>query len=190
MNGETESGVTTFFLEESVDTGNIIFQERVSVGPDETAGELHDKLMEVGAELVVKTVAAIQAGQVNPLRQKMDGVLKKAPKIRKEDCKIDWDNDVLKIYNFIRGLSPYPGAFTEIKPADGEISMMKIFKATPEISEAETEPGQYDTDGRNFFRISGKNGYILVTELQIPGRKVMQTGDFLRGFGKVFTQNP
>jgi methionyl-tRNA formyltransferase len=190
MNGETESGVTTFFLEDTVDTGNILFQEKVSVGPDETAGELHDKLMETGAELVVKTIGAIQAGNVHPVRQPVDGPLKKAPKIRKEDCKIDWNADVRIIHNFIRGLSPYPGAYTEISTPTGQSLMIRVFRSLPEVSGESTDPGSVFSDGRTYLKISGSNGYIKVTELQIPGKKALRIDDFLRGFGRVFIQNP
>jgi methionyl-tRNA formyltransferase len=124
INGETETGVTTFFIDEKIDTGNIIFRQTVTIGSEETAGELHDKLMMAGALLVVKTVNAIESGNAFALPQdELQDIetrfLKKAPKIQKEDCRINWDNEVFEIHNFIRGMSPLPGAFTELVGSDG-----------------------------------------------------------------------
>ena len=192
MNGETETGVTTFFLNEQIDTGKIIFSEKIKIAPDETAGELHDRLMQTGAELVIKTVEQIAMGNAGEICQESlivdPAALKTAPKIFKEDCRIDWNQDVVSIHNFIRGLSPHPGAFTILKMADGENHILKIFRVIPEISNKNYLPGKIYSDGKSFLNIGAKNGIIHITELQLSGRKVMNSGDFLRGFGKIITE--
>ena len=192
MNGETESGITTFFLNEQIDTGKIIGAEKIKIGVDETAGELHDRLMLAGAGLVVQTVRQIVSGNLNEIDQEsLTGVhtmLKTAPKIFKEDCRIDWSRDVASVYNFIRGLSPHPAAFTELVLPDGTKQTMKIFRAIPEQLASPVLPGKFLTDGKSFLKISAGNGYLHLEELQLSGRKVMQTGDFLRGFGRIFSE--
>ena len=184
MNGEKETGVTTFFIDEKIDTGKVIMWEKVSIGEDETAGELHDRLMITGAELVLKTVEKIIGGDYTLIDQNIidTSVLKPAPKIFKEDCRIDWKQDIDLIYNFIRGLSPYPGAFTELISPDGEKFFVKIFRAEKSANNEQITPGIIETDGKNFIRISGNNGYININEIQIAGKKRMKSEELLRGF--------
>ncbi|RQP16920.1 methionyl-tRNA formyltransferase [Parapedobacter defluvii] len=180
INGETESGVTTFLLQHEIDTGNILFTEKVAIGPDDTAGDLHDKLMAVGAGLLVRTVKALAAGKTNPTPQGRlapGDVLKHAPKIFKEDGKIDWNRPVDDVYNLIRGLSPYPTAYTEL---DGQV--LKIFRATKEKTAVNHPVGTYFTDGTSFLKFACPDGYITIQELQLAGKKRMDIQAFLRGY--------
>ncbi|MFZ4520973.1 MAG: methionyl-tRNA formyltransferase [Bacteroidales bacterium] len=189
MNGETETGVTTFFLNEQIDTGRILLSGKVPIGPDETAGELHDRLMVAGASLVLETIRQIVAGTFEEIQQEslitLAETLKPAPKIFKEDCLIDWNQEVTTLYNFIRGLSPHPGAYTKLKTADGE-QILKIYRAVAEQAESGSVPGEFLSDGKTYLKVGAKNGYIHLNELQLSGRKVMNSGDFLRGFGRLF----
>jgi methionyl-tRNA formyltransferase len=190
INGEKESGVTTFFLEETIDTGNILFSERISISVDETAGELHDRLKTTGAGLVLKTIRSIVSGNHAATSQK--GMtdpsvrLKVAPKIRREDCMIDWGRDVVSIHNLIRGLSPHPGAFCEIKDVKQNALFIKIFRAEPEVTETMLEPGTVVITGKTQMKIAARNGFILLKEIQMTGHKVMAIADFLNGFGRCF----
>ncbi|MFB2120021.1 methionyl-tRNA formyltransferase [Parapedobacter sp. 2B3] len=180
INGETESGVTTFLLQHEIDTGHILFTEAVGIGPNDTAGDLHDRLMTVGAQLLVKTVHAIANGTAEPVPQQnlaTAGALKHAPKIFKEDCLIEWHEPVASVHNLIRGLSPYPGAHTEL---DGHT--LKIFKAAPEKAAVAHPPGTYLTDGVSLLKVACIDGYIHIEELQLAGKKRMDTADFLRGY--------
>lgn len=178
INGETETGVSTFLLQHEIDTGNILFSEKVAIGPDDTASDLHDKLMTVGAGLLVDTVKAVQKGEIAGQPQPMDrGDLKPAPKIHKEDCLIDWNQPVRKVYNFIRGLSPYPTAYTSL-----EGKVLKIYGASPEESPVEQNPGTVDSDGKSYLKFACNDGYIRVTDLQIQNKKRMSVTDFLRGY--------
>ncbi len=190
INGEIETGVTTFFLDDNIDTGHIIFSEKTFISPRDTAGDLHDRLMEMGARLVVKTADVIENATVRRISQEQltgsPESLKHAPKIHKEDCRIDWADEVQKIHNRIRGLSPYPGAFTELLVPSGNMQYLKVYNAFPEIAVPSVTPGQYITDGKSFLKVAGLNGYVFLTEIQIPGKKMLGIGDFLRGFGKVF----
>jgi methionyl-tRNA formyltransferase len=192
MNGEHETGVTTFFINEQIDTGKILFSEKLAIGPDETAGELHDRLMHAGASLVLKTVQRITAGPIDAAGQESmisdTAVLKQAPKIFKEDCRIDWNKDVLAIHHFIRGLSPHPGAFTEILMPDGKMQILKIYRARPEQNDSISLPGKFYSDGKTYLKVGAKNGFIHLEEVQLSGRKVMNSGDFLRGFGRIFPE--
>jgi len=186
MNGETFSGVTTFLLKHEIDTGNIIFQEKVEIPEDMTAGELHDELMEKGAALLVKTVEAIQIGNY-PLKDQT-GLLNgreaiQAPKIFKEDMKIDWKKPVGTVYNHIRGLSPFPGAWTELyEKESGKEIALKIFRAEKRIQEHDKESGAVETDGKQYWEVYVKGGKIRILELQLSGKKRMPVEDFLRGF--------
>ncbi|MEI7726794.1 MAG: methionyl-tRNA formyltransferase [Bacteroidota bacterium] len=192
ISGETETGVTTFFLNEHIDTGGILFSEKTAIGPDETAGELHDRLMHTGASLVLKTVDRIVSGNTDEIHQESligdPSTLKQAPKIFKEDCRIDWNQDVLTVYNFIRGLSPHPGAYTEFSSLDGVTQSLKIFRAFPEQTNQPVLPGKFFTDGKSFLKVGVKKGFIHLVELQLSGRKAMNTGDFLRGFARLFPE--
>lgn len=184
INGEVETGVTTFLLQHEIDTGHILFAEKVPVGPDETAGELHDKLMQTGAALLVKTVDALENNSVSPQPQISGGDhqttnLKPAPKIFKEDCRIDWNNSTDFLHNFIRGLSPYPAAFTEFGGKS-----LKIFRSAKEKStdpQRLPQPGTLVTDGKNGLKFATTDGYIQALEVQAEGKKRMKTADFLRG---------
>ncbi len=188
MNGETETGLTTFFLREKVDTGDIIFRESMSIGPEETAGELHDRMKVKGAQLVTKTVDAIISGNVETSDQSQftdhGSRLNPAPKIFTETCRIDWTMPSAVIYNIIRGLSPLPAAFTEIRMKDGSLAKLKIFSAALRKQGPSASPGMLTTDGHSFLCISASDGDIVINELQLEGRKPMLTEEFLRGAGR------
>jgi methionyl-tRNA formyltransferase len=181
INGETETGVTTFKLKHEIDTGNILFQQKVPISEQATAGELHDELMKVGASLVLKTVKAIEDGKAE-LRSQDDTLAIHAPKIFKEDCRINWNKNLTEIYNFIRGLSPYPAAFSEFKDAQGNTMTLKIFSAVKEGSQHPHTNGLLTTDGKNYINIACKGGYISIKELQLQGKKKMSVAEFLRGY--------
>jgi methionyl-tRNA formyltransferase len=190
INGEKETGVTTFFIDETIDTGKIIFNEKILIHPGETAGELHDRLMKAGAELVLKTVNSITNHEVQVVSQDMmtpDLIIRKAPKINKEHCSINWNDSVINIYNFIRGMSPHPCAFTTVTSVDGKSQYLKIYKAFPEITDYPMNPGQVITDGKTYFKIGALNGCIRLIEVQPAGRKIMQVADFIRGYGRHFS---
>ncbi|MCX6286429.1 MAG: methionyl-tRNA formyltransferase [Bacteroidetes bacterium] len=188
INGETVTGLTTFFLQHKIDTGNIIYRESLSIGPHETAGELHERMKVAGAALVIRTIDSIISGNVQTINQEdlidPDIPLKPAPKIYTETCEIDWNMPSADIYNMIRGLSPVPAAFTEIKLNDGTLAAMKIFRAGIENQAPVGYPGMLSTDGRYFLKISASDGDIIIYELQLAGRKPMKTEEFLRGFGR------
>lgn len=175
INGETKTGVTTFFLDDKVDTGNIIFQEEVDINSDETAGDLHDKLMQIGANLVLKTVRAILNNNA-PRIQQNDLKATPAPKIFKEHCKIDWNNPMEKIHNLIRGLSPYPAAFTTYK---GKI--IKIYKSEKTNTKVDLLPGSVLVTKEDLF-VACNDSYLKIIELQLEGKKRLKTEEFLRGF--------
>ncbi|WP_230150605.1 methionyl-tRNA formyltransferase [Pedobacter sp. Bi27] len=176
INGEKESGVTTFFLKQEIDTGDIILSDSVPIADDETAGELHDKLMVVGANLLVKTLRAIEANNVTEQPQPQNDDLKHAPKIFKEDCKIDWNSPVQTIHNLIRGLSPYPTAFTLLNEKN-----LKVFKAEIEDKEPGIVAGGFLTDGKTYLKFAAKDGFIKLLDIQYEGKKRMLIEDFLRG---------
>lgn len=195
INGEIETGATTFFIRHEIDTGDVLFQEKMPIGENDTAGDVHDKMMELGAGLVLKTVKAIETG--NYVLQKQDeGLVSKAPKIFNETCEINFSQSVEKVHDFIRGLSPYPGAWTLIKGLaileNGEVweqlswekingESMKIFKTKKLISPHKYLPGQLVTDGKKKLLIACQNGFIEILELQLRGRKRMGVADFLNG---------
>ncbi|RZK79251.1 MAG: methionyl-tRNA formyltransferase [Pedobacter sp.] len=176
INGEKESGVTTFFLKHEIDTGDVIFSESVSIADDETAGDLHDKLMQVGARLLVKTVTAITNGDYEEQPQPDVEELKHAPKIFKEDCLIDWNKANQAVYNMIRGLSPYPTAFTKLND-----KTLKIFKAEMEDKEPGIASGGFLTDGKTFLKFATRDGFIKLLDIQYEGKKRMTIEEFLRG---------
>jgi methionyl-tRNA formyltransferase len=193
INGETETGVTSFFLKHEIDTGDLMFQEKITIGEDETAGELHDRLMVVAAETVLKTVQAIDNQQVDPQPQ-LDTEATHAPKIFHETCQIDWSKSAAEVHNFVRGLSPYPTAWTTFQG-----QKLKVFRTKKEIlSEAESlisqshnlqsenPPPQYvienfETDGKSYLKIPVKDGFIQLLDVQIETRKRMSIRDFLNG---------
>jgi methionyl-tRNA formyltransferase len=186
MNGEKETGVTTFFLQHEIDTGKILFTERCPISENDTAGEVHDKLMMIGAELVLKTVKAIEEKSYTEKDQEelitKDIVLHHAPKIFKEDCKIDWNMDYNKVHDHIRGLSPYPGAFTTLQAPDGRMFVMKVFRTEKDNTASTGSPGKLRTDSKTFISVEASNGSIRLLELQIAGKKRMSASEFLRGF--------
>ena len=196
INGEKTTGVTTFMIDEGMDTGGIMYRYDCKIGPDETVGEVHDKLMVLGSELVVNTVEAIIENNVEfrPQKSFIQGseILRPAPKLTRELCHIDWRSNTKNIYNLIRGLSPYPAAFTELEK-DGKITQLKIFKTTKVEGEeytamlaqcglAQAEPGTILSDGKTFLAIATADGAVSITELQLAGKKRMAVKDFLIGF--------
>ena len=189
MNGETETGLTTFFIEKEIDTGKIILQEKVPVDPDEDAGSLHDKMMNTGAALLVRTVRAITGGNPPLIDQtaliRKQEELKTAPKIFTEDCRVDWDQETEVVYNHIRGLTPYPAAWTMLKNQAGEEKILKIFAAEKEILPVNEKPGTLLTDDENALEIACRNGIIRLTRIQLEGKKKMDTPEFLRGLKDV-----
>jgi methionyl-tRNA formyltransferase len=186
INGEKKSGVTTFLLQHEIDTGNILFSTEVEILDNDNAGDLHDKLMLAGAELLIRTVNAIKKNDIHPIPQ--DSIdtesLKHAPKIFKEDCLINWENDSVKIYNLIRGLSPYPTAFTHI---DGKV--LKIYESEIIIEKHDLKPGTYISNGKNELKFATKDGFLKLLEIQIEGKKRMSVSDFLRGYRLEGTTN-
>ena len=185
MNGEKKAGVTTFFLRHAIDTGNIIFREETAVWDHETAGELHDRLKKIGANLVVRTISAIKEGNVTETDQneflEAGEELKTAPKISKEDCRINWQQNAEQIYNKIRGLSPYPGAFTELATSSGDLLYIKIYCAHIEDCDQNVKPGSILTDKKSYFKITCRDGCLVIDELQQAGKKRMKIHDFLMG---------
>jgi len=180
INGETVTGVTTFRLQHAIDTGGILLQESFSISDTDTAGDVHDRMMMIGADLLVKTIAGLAAGTLHEAAQQDSPELKHAPKIFTETCRIDWGRSTVEVYNLIRGLSPFPAAFTFL---DGK--MLKIFKGEKEVLGDVLPgggPGKLHTDGKTFLQFSTVDGWIRVTELQLEGKKKMQIGDFLRGY--------
>jgi methionyl-tRNA formyltransferase len=180
INGETETGVTTFLLKHEIDTGNLIFQEKVKIGPEETAGELHDKLMGVGAKLVERTLIAIENGTAPSTPQPaVDVELKEAPKIFKENCRIDWTHSAISVFNLIRGLSPYPTAYTFLTDGVNETGL-KIFSAEHSPLTSSGTLGSLRTDGTG-LHICCADGWLRIVELQLAGKKRMFSTDFLLG---------
>lgn len=179
INGETETGVTTFFIDEKIDTGNIILQKGANIRPDDNAGNLHDRLMELGAHLVVETCKQIEAGTVSLQKQDESMELKPAPKIHKDTCRIDWNSPMMDIYNHIRGLSPYPGAWTELVN-DGKAEPMKIFRTEMETSEHDYIVGKLVVEKKS-LKVAVKEGYLNLLELQLPGKRRMQVNEVLNG---------
>jgi len=186
INGETKTGVTTFLLDHKIDTGKIIFKSEIAIGENDTVGDIHDGLMEIGAELVVKTVDVLASGNYEAVPQAEimgETEIKHAPKIFKEDCKIDWTNDCETIRNLIRGLSPYPAAWTKLINKDsGKEIPTKLFFAKKVDSNEKAEPGTLKTDGKTFVNVACGSGWLQITDIQIAGKKRMKVEDFLRGF--------
>lgn len=182
MNGDTETGVTTFFLQHEIDTGNVIFREATPIGENETAGEVHDRLMAIGAKLVRRTVDAVAEGNLKPVAQKdliaAGETIREAPKIFREDCRIDWTKSANDIHNLVRGLSPYPAAWTELEEANGKRTVMKIYRTEKASGNSPSAPGSFDGQ----LKAATGNGYIIIKELQVAGKKRMTAEEFLRGF--------
>jgi len=179
INGEKESGVTTFFLKEDIDTGNLLFTEKITLNGHETAGELHDRLMNKGAGLLVKTVKAVESGRYSELPQHelVEGMeLRHAPKIFKENCLIDWNNTTETVFNLIRGLSPIPTAYTKLND-----KTFKIYYGEQEVTPPTLQPGEFESDNKTYLKFACTDGYISVTDVQLEGKKRMSIEEFLRG---------
>ena len=205
INGESEAGVTTFKLKHEIDTGNILLQEKMPISENETAGELHDRMKEIGAQLLVRTIQGLEEGTLEEIsqeniqfsilnsqlptadashsppdsyRETIDhSQLKHAPKIFPETCRISWSKTVDEIHNLIRGLSPYPGAYTEL----GD-KMIKIFRSSKEPAVPTSKIGRWESDGKTWLKFAAKDGYIHFKEVQLEGKKRMMIEDFLRGY--------
>lgn len=178
INGEDKTGVTTFFLKQKIDTGNIIFQEEEPVLKEDTAGSLYERLRHKGAGLVLKTVHAIESGDYKEIEQPRVDKLITAPKIFKETCRIDWNNSAWDIYNFVRGLSPYPGAWTKLNGKTIKIFWCRIVEGENNNT---VNPGDYKTDNKSFLNFKCGTGWIHVEELQVQGKRRMKIEEFLRG---------
>ena len=188
MNGETRTGVTTFFLNHEIDKGSVIFMEETGIGTEETAGILHDRLMVTGAGLVVKTIDAIASGKVTITEQHFmtsNSLLHPAPKIFKNDCRIRWEQDTHTLYNFIRGLSPYPTAWSELVSTRENVLHIRIYFGESELRLREAQPGTCETDGKSYLRVATGNGYIRIKSIQLEGKRRMDITEFLRGFPQV-----
>lgn len=183
INGDKETGVTTFFLKHEIDTGDIIYKESIPILPTDNAGTVHDKLMELGADLTVRTLDDIIADRVRPIPQDTIPVseLRPAPKIFKETCRIDWNQPTARINDFIRGLSPYPAAWTVIRSADGTEQDFKIYAAQPVTDAPIQKPGTIECDGRKNLLVYTADGALRLQEVQIAGKKRMPVSAFLCG---------
>lgn len=179
INGETKTGVTTFMLQHEIDTGNILLSQEVTIEENDNAGTLHDKLMLAGAETLLKTVDALKNNCLTPIPQDEleESTLKHAPKIFKETCLIDWEEDNTTIYNKIRGLSPYPAAYTTLRG-----KTLKIYEVEAEHTSTPLTPGDYITDAKTYLKFGSKNGLINVKSLQLEGKKRIPIEEFLRGY--------
>jgi methionyl-tRNA formyltransferase len=177
INGEKETGVTTFKLQHEIDTGNILLQDRFPIAENDNAGEVHDRMKEIGAQLLVKTVDGLVNESLKEIEQDNTSALKHAPKIFTETCKIDWTKSTDAVHNQIRGLSPYPAAFTQL---DGKT--LKIYSAKKEHSKHPDTPGTINSDKKTFLKFATADGYISVQEIQLEGKKRMAIEDFLHGY--------
>ncbi len=182
INGEKQTGVTTFKLKQDIDTGDILLQESLPIGDDETAGELHDRMKATGAALLVRTVQGLIDGVLQEKSQSsvtkhLSSDIKHAPKIFADTCKIDWNKPVADVHNLIRGLSPFPGAFTIFNER-----VLKIYKSEKEIKRPNISPGKFETDSKTHLKFACADGYLVVKELQLEGKKRMMVEEFLRGF--------
>ena len=185
INGESETGVTTFFLQQEIDTGDILFQEKVNIDQHENFEELHNRLMQIGAGLVLKTVSAIQKGSFKANKQiiKSDAELKSAPKLTRENIKLDIRLLYNEAHNFVRGLSPYPAANAELFNPDSGVSLsVKLYKTEAVEAIHDKVPGYMETDNKNYLKVYFRKGYLEIKELQLAGRKKVPIRDFLNGF--------
>jgi methionyl-tRNA formyltransferase len=179
INGETETGVTTFKLKQEIDTGDILMQEKFLIGKNETFGEVHDRMKEIGARVLVHTIDGLVNGSLQEIPQSAIATenLRSAPKIFTDHCRIDWTASVEDIHNLVRGLSPVPGAFTSFQG-----KMFKIYRGEMETADTPGEAGSFKSDGKTFLKFACKDGYLVVKELQMEGKKKMPVEDFLRGY--------
>ncbi|MCL4122239.1 UNVERIFIED_CONTAM: hypothetical protein GTU68_033715 [Idotea baltica] len=180
INGETKTGVSTFFIDEKIDTGEMILQKEIPIKNDENAGSLHDKLMCLGSELVIETVSLIAEGEVNTTPQPNDVEMKSANKLNKDNCKIDWNDHIDSIYNKVRGLNPYPAAWCELKN-DGESLDVKIYDADKEIIKHKYDIGTVITSKKE-LKVAVKDGYINIKEIKLPGKRKMDSKSLLNGY--------
>lgn len=180
INGEKETGVTTFKLKHEIDTGDILLQESLPIGEDETAGEVHDRMKGIGAKVLVETVKGLAENRIAEQPQTLKlkpSTLHHAPKIHTDTCIIHWDRPVETVHNLIRGLSPYPGAFTTLNE-----KILKVFRSKKEITYPKSTEGDYETDGRTYLKFACADGYLHLLEVQLEGKKRMSIDDFLKGY--------
>lgn len=182
INGETETGVTTFKLQHEIDTGDLLLQERIPIGENDTAGEVHDRMKEVGATVLVETVKGLAAGTLaeQPQQTVLEGMafeVKHAPKIFTETCRINWNRPVAEVHNLVRGLSPYPGAFTTFQG-----KTLKIYRSEKEERQSALSPGEHETDKKSYLKFACTDGFIHIRELQLEGKKKMTIEEFIRGY--------
>ena len=180
INGESQTGVSTFFIDEKIDTGDMILQDTTTIEPDENAGSLNDKLMILGSNLILKTVALIEKGDTKPIPQKETTTIKPAPKLDKENCKIDWNQSVRSIYNLIRGLSPYPAAWCTLKNGKETLDV-KIYAAKKQKEAHKLSPGTIITSKKE-LKVATQDGYIIIDQVKLPGKKLMDTISLLNGY--------
>lgn len=176
INGETITGVTTFKLQHEIDTGNILFQESVPIGPEDTVGDVYSRLMSIGGKLVLRTVNALQSGNIELKPQPERDHPKHAPKIYKPDCELDWNKTTHQIHNFVRGLSPYPTAWTSIGHRT-----VKVFHVVKSKLMLNIPVGHFSTDGKTYLAVKTSDGVVEITDLQLEGKKRMPVADLLRG---------
>ena len=177
INGEKETGITTFFLKHEIDTGRLLLQEKVSLDDEITAGELHDELMLKGAQLVLRSLQLIESGNYTTVEQELKPGTKHAPKLFTPHCLINWHNSAAQVHNLIRGLSPYPAAFTRI---GGKV--LKIYRGKKSTTKHALEPGTIVCDGKSNLSVAVSDGFVYLHEVQLEGKKRMKTDEFLRGF--------
>ena len=185
INGDTETGITTFFLKHEIDTGEVIQQVRVPIADTDNVEVVHDKLMLLGGKLVVETVDAILNGTVKPIPQEemaVAGELRPAPKIFKDTCRIDWNQPVKNVYDFIRGLSPYPAAWSELTTPEGETIVVKVFETEKNIESHQLPAGTIVSDGKKYIKVAASDGFVSILSLQFPGKKRLKTDELLRGY--------
>ena len=182
INGEKETGVTTFFLQHEIDTGDLILQKKIAIHRTDNAETIHDQLMVLGAQTVVETVDCILDGTAPKMPQPEVAELKMAPKIFKETCKINWNSDCESIYNFVRGLSPYPTAWSELMNDNTPSIPMKIYEVTTEQTSHTHTHGTIITDGKKDLKVACKDGFVIIKSLQLAGKKRMNSDEFLRGY--------
>ena len=180
INGETETGITTFFLQHEIDTGNIIMQEKIAIAPDDNAGIVHDRLMMLGADLVLRTVNQIESGNVASIPQP-DGELKAAPKIFKDTCLINFNTTAESVRNLVRGLAPYPAAWIELTDPAGNTTNMKIYEVSKELCTSSHPVGTLICDGKKILKVAVQDGYIHLDQVQLAGKKRMPAADLMRG---------
>lgn len=185
INGDTETGVTTFLLDHEIDTGRIIHQAHTPITEEDNVETVHDRLRDIGAGVVTQTVDDIIAGNIRPIDQDTlttDTEIRHAPKIFKDTCRLAFDLPVKRAFDFVRGMSPYPAAWTELVEENGKRTMLKIYATTREETTVAEAPGTVLTDGKTYFKIAFPDGYLALTQLQLAGKKRMTVSDFLRGY--------